>query len=343
MIKPDRPKRDELAKQISFLTPFKHMRRGPEAMQEFLRLEGKGANKRELFDETSRFADPGTETGIFRGADDVPLFELTDERMKLAPGLQSYFDFKKGGTSPILSAGQSMEAPDLFERLPGLKDVDTRFVMPEKDNGMGVKGEYWTPGTRLGNPNAYAEMRSDSAIRDINAPGDRSLRGLTAHEVGGHAVQEATDRPRGGMTNDPDMTSQFSRLVHPRAKAYKTELENFRKSTGLDENQFAEEFPEADDYLIAASTLHRPARGAPKQSALPYYDRYLNLSGESEGRRVAERLDMSAGERREAPPWLPILGQHAPYELQLLRSQANKFSMKDDKGTLARLMQKRPL
>jgi len=37
------------------------------------------------------------------------------------------------------------------------------------------------------------------------------------------------------------------------------------------------------------------------------------------------------------------LGEHAPYELQLLRSQGGKFSMPDDKATLARLMKKGPL
>jgi len=344
-VKPDRLKRDELAEQISFL-PASKMRRGKEALKEFLRLEKKGASKDELFQETGdRFADPDSEAGIFRGARGDPVFELSDEQMRIAPGMASYFDFSRGGQSPPMFADQTIEHPELFSRLPGLKKISTNFVMPQRSSGMTASGRYHGRGENSWLPEGKADMTANAEQRDINADDPFSLRGMAAHEIAGHGVQDRSGLPMGDNSGNHNMANAFERLVHPRAKAYRDELTEFREAEGLSLEDFAKEFPEADQYFQAASRLHRPARNSKKASALNWHDRYENVAGESEARRVPERMSMTAKERRESPdrPWLPILGKHAPFELQMLRTGDHDYSMPKDRGTLARLMKKGPL
>jgi hypothetical protein len=352
MIRPEprapSPKRDELAQNVSFLNP-QYMRRGKEALQKFLELEKKGATKEELFQETGKFADPDTETGIFRGADTQPRFELSDENMRIRPGVSSYFDPQKGGTTPIAPARQFIQHDDLFGRVPGLGDVKTRLIMPE-DQGSSVwagSGGY-AHREKPTNPSGYMEARARSNVRDPNALMPFSLRDLTAHELGGHGVQDYNRFSRGDDPNNSFMQNAFERLVHPRAAQYekvltdlKTRLQN---EAGMTEEDWFNEFPEANEYLLAAGGLNKPrpwSRG--KKSALPYLDRYENVAGEEEARKVSRRVNMTAQERRDDPPWLPEIMAHNPYELQMIRTGETSYAMPKNRGTLARLIQRKPL
>lgn len=335
-----KPKRDELAETVSFLNPLR-MRRGVEAFKEFLRIEDlKNSTRADAFEGSAKFADPD-ETGIFRQASGKPVFELTDQDMRIRPGLASYFDLKKGGVTPNLPAGQTIQHDELFDRVPELEKVGTEFVMPEVPDknapGLSGKASYYSKGEK--GPEGSAWMRSAHDQRDINASHDRSLRGLAAHEIGEHAVADYVGLPKGDNPNNDNMAAAFSTLVHPRAAQYKTALSDFKSGLGLSEEDWLQEYADADEMLKAASRLYMPARGSKKVSMLPWHDRYENVSGEAQGRKVANRLDMTTEERMMSPPWLPEAGEN-PYPLQMI-NRRGVYSMPDDRDVLRNLMRKR--
>lgn len=348
MIRPEprAPTRDDLAKQISFWNLDALKGGGEAAKKLFHGMEGEGATKEEIFKETAKHTDPKTETGIFRGAGDEPRFEMSDQDLQIKPGVNSFFNPKFGG-SVEEPAGKLVTHPEMFSRDPKLAKIPMRLTMPVKDQ---PGDQPWPFMGSFSEPHANAPFgeisaRARSDVRDPNSEASGSLLKLVAHELGGHAVADSQGFLRGDWPGHKQMQEAHQNLVHPRARTYIEELTNFKNSTGLSDAEWRRQYPDADQYLTEATRLAGPtARAGPQFSAASDRVRYGNVSGEEESNLTMDRLKMNADERRNGPdfPWLSF-GAQAPYELQLLRTGPHDYRMKDDKDTLARLMQKRPL
>jgi len=350
------PKREELVKQIGFWNP-RMVKGGAEALELMKNLEGEGATRREIYDETGKKLDPKVDAGMFRGADDLPRVHSSDEMMKIKKETGQFFHPTEGGTTDVAPLAAYVDHPLLFERAPSTANIQSQFVMP-KVAGPGEKpmsgggyfehsGSYNSINPLTGKPRqpGYAQLfaRSRGEERDINSDKYMALRDIFAHE-GQHLLQDIGGTSRGTSTRDQAgqiMAGEFERLVHPRVRQYQQALGDLKDSQGglLD--------PEQSMYFDEANRLFRPAVGSKgKRSALPELERYENVAGESEARRNAEYANLSAEALRALPeeqmPWAPARGAHAPFELQMLNwGKGGGFDLPDEKGTLARLLNKK--
>lgn len=352
----DKDRQKAFAEKVTFLDP-KSMRRYKEAIAKFLDAEKKGATKEEAFHESGRFADPGSETGIFRNPAGKPVYELSDEFMKVDPSVSRFFDPQKGGQTPTAPLGHMVDHPELFSRLPILGKTPTRMIMPEVSTDVwGGEGSYTPRGyTKPGSGRTYPEgeimVKARNNVRDPNADDGFSLRDTTLHE-GQHDVNNLQNSFGGDSPDHNEMQNQFSRQVHPRAGFYSEQLGRMKQrlmdEVGLTEEDWLQQFAEPDQYLKAANSLFVPGRNTRTaktpfgKSALPYMQRYESTAGESQARLTASRKNLSAQDRRDGPdyPWLPG-PDHLPYELQMMRHGTDSYSMPDDRDTLIRLVQGR--
>ncbi len=343
------PKREELVKLAGMWNP-RMVKGGAEALELMKNLEGEGATRREIYDETGKLLDPKVDAGMFRGADDLPRVHSSDEMMKIKKETGQYFNSILGGTTDIRPFGEFVEHPLMAERAPATMDTPTVLTMPEEARS-GEKarsgGGWYKHSTEFdkskGGAQLFARSRSDE--RDINSDKYMGLKDVVAHEGAGHLLQDVGGYTRGASSTDPVMASEFERLVHPRVKLYAQALGDLKDQQGgfLD--------PEQQMYYDEAKRLFVPARGNPKGSALNYLDRYENVYGESGARRDAEYSNLSAEALRALPdetmPWATAKGAHAPEVFQMLHyprvagSGKSTWEMPDEKGTLARLLNKK--
>ena len=202
-------------------------------------------------------------TGWERGADGKWRYEIPDAKIKDTIEIEGK-SFKRNEEDMLWTSGKlgnMVDAPDLFETYPQLKDV--RLETDEVLNGAGSNG--------------YYDPKRNMIV--IHADKLDYLNGILNHEIQ-HAIQDIEGFAQGG---NPDMLqSQNAERVN--------ELQQMRREI---EQEVAEGNTDREDELEEIDLElgdYDPEIGG--------YDYYRHLSGEVEARNVERRMKMTPEERR---------------------------------------------
>ena len=202
-------------------------------------------------------------TGWERGADGKWRYEIPDAKIKDTIEIEGK-SFKRNEEDMLWTSGKlgnMVDAPDLFETYPQLKDV--RLETDEVLNGEGSNG--------------YYDPKRNMIV--IHADKLDYLNGILNHEIQ-HAIQDIEGFAQGG---NPDMLqSQNAERVN--------ELQQMRREI---EQEVAEGNTDREDELEEIDLElgdYDPEIGG--------YDYYRHLSGEVEARNVERRMKMTPEERR---------------------------------------------
>lgn len=202
-------------------------------------------------------------TGWERGADGKWRYEIPDAKIKDTLEMEGK-SFKRDESNMLWTSGKLgnvVEAPDLFDAYPQLKDV--RLETDEILNGEGSNG--------------YYDPKRNVIV--IHADKLKYLNGILNHEIQ-HAIQRIEGFAQGGNS---DMLQERNAERVNELQRLRSEIEQEVAEGNTDrEEQLAEIDLELGDY--------DPEIGG--------YDYYRHLSGEVEARNVERRMKMTPEERR---------------------------------------------
>ena len=164
-----------------------------------------------------------------------------------------------------------LDHPSLFEAYPDARKIDTEI-------GADDVGQYLNA------------SRSPTGREQLQAGGadDLQKRSLTLHELQ-HGLQERENFGRGGWPEQFLDDALNSEELAPLTSKW-NELMRYQPKNAVDEQRWRKE----------AMAVDREMRS----KAYDYAERkYRELSGEVEARNVQSRLDLTADQRRQTPPW----------------------------------------
>lgn len=202
-------------------------------------------------------------TGWERGADGKWRYEIPDAKIKDTLEMEGK-SFKRDESNMLWTSGKLgnvVEAPDLFDAYPQLKDV--RLETDEILNGEGSNG--------------YYDPKRNVIV--IHADKLKYLNGILNHEIQ-HAIQRIEGFAQGGNS---DMLQERNAERVNELQRLRSEIEQEVAEGNTDREEQLEEIDlELGDY--------DPEIGG--------YDYYRHLSGEVEARNVERRMKMTPEERR---------------------------------------------
>ena len=330
MIKPDRPKRDELAQQINFFPWYKAKGKSggltaDERLSRAEDLRAKGKSPDEIFKIDVEDAGPD-ETGFGQNSAGQWLFETRDN-MALTPLAKEQMKEKFGGgpwgeTTDQMELGRLMTNDILFDYDPDIAKVKTRLSQPNPNENVKGSGMFLSPQDGSKEPFGEIEATGGSGI-DPESNEPWSLFNTLGHEVT-HVPQSKYGLPIGGREYDPDRGAFFKSQMQPMVEAMRQKIardrELFAKDfamemggdmTALEKGRllWAQEKPdqaallEQSEYVGGKPGMFAKA-GTPaqkKQDPIDYYKQYRSLSGEQSARQGADRMNMSIEEKRNDP------------------------------------------
>ena len=261
-----------------------------EALARAERLAAEGADRRAIWDST----------GWFQGPDSKWRFEIDDSR-----------SFIKGGDAPAsVSAnkwgptlGGAMHHPQLFAAYDDLGDV----ILRGQNSGGGSHTSGLLMDEVIGIDNALRGKAKDSvALHEIQ----HSIQGREDFAVGGN--------PDFGRVRPEDKAARLDEITNASRQVYEENRAKQASGVKTEDDMLLEE-------LGLSTPASKPWEELTPREQLEWRDAgrfrvYNRLAGEVEARNVQKRMNMSADERRAAPPWET---QDIPDADQIVRLYSN--------------------
>lgn len=219
--------REELVKQVSMLPAFllKNLQGGKtwDEVTDIARgIKKEGGTNADIYDETKKYTDPETSTGVYQEPGGSFVFNIPDNEMKLKPlatdEFKNRFTGEVGGSTGDAPLGDLMKHDLLYGFVPELQKVTGNLSVPEaRDYGAEIGGSYFQPGYNYLRgkdfPEGYIEAQGRSYL-DPNSDEMFSVRNILAHEIN-HSLQNRFKLPQGSNPDNPEMLNFFQQEMQP--------------------------------------------------------------------------------------------------------------------------------
>jgi hypothetical protein len=325
--------REELVKQISSLPAMllKGLKGGEKSGTDVLDLarnmRREGAHPTEIYDETKKFTDPTSETGVYQNPAGQFLFDIPDDQSKLTSMAENFMkgNFGPGGESPQVQLDRLLKHDLLYDYAPDMRKQPTvagrQFPGddPEKAGGM-----YSAPGHSYPEGAIEATGRADL---DPNAADMWSTRNILTHEIQ-HGLQNRFQLPRGGNPDLKELTQFHTAELQPHAKQIRSDLRdefenwfdtqgrqsgmNYTDAFQLWQRLYPDKFKLLDD-------AEKVAFATPQTRAADRHFLYEGMAGEQSANRASANLGKNIEQLRSEYPFETSTPNQMPWPLQSLR------------------------
>ena len=313
-VKPDKPRREDLALQNAKFLSWKRLMGGSKSAEDIKdlahKLEREGATQREIYDETGKHTAQEAETGLMRNSANQWIFELGDRNAKIKP--EWYNDLfprldPEGGGVVTDQLQNVYDHPELYKRMPELQSMPTQLVMPKRVDTNVEKAEnasgLYIPRQEPNKHGIYAQGHQQF---DPNAKDPNSLLGVLNHEVN-HGIQDVDLLPFGsskgswldrewGNTMSPYLNQRMMELISSRSKRKK----------GTSQEDWLMSNPE---WLETATNIDAARNYTP-------YEKYRRgTAGEQMAEMSADRMSWPMQGRRDNPAFEANKYEPMPFQM----------------------------
>ncbi len=232
-------------------------------------------------------------TGWFKGADKKWRFEIPDDSSHLWSSARS--DINDGNTRKLGAPGTFSHSA-LFEAYPNLKNVKLNNRVQADNLGTSY-------------PALDHQLAGTIALKNRFPP---DMNKTLHHEIQ-HQVQDIEGFAKGGQPTD---FSDYEKQLYDNAWTVRSRMDNLGESAQEAAEYIGKSAGIEPDILANLARSHSgPELSAKRREASPF-QQYARLAGEVEARNVSERINMTAAQRRETPPWMT---QDVPDDQQIVR------------------------
>lgn len=294
------------------------------AYRKALELAAAGKSRDEIF----------SQTGWFQGADKAWRYEIPDNKMEFRsdPAIASKFT-KEELKMPLSDMRENRDKRITMPLFGAVRHPELQAAYPELSS-IQLEARSYPDWLKSADEGSFRPGKIE-----VSGGTTEGLLSTTAHELQ-HAVQQIEKFARGGSPTNARAQIHKSVPEHPAAKALdlRKTADVFKKDPREDYWLFGEAGRSASPAVkeLAANSTQQQLRDMldrfHKIGDKTDFDLYKGLAGETEARNTADRLRMTADDRRAIPPWAT---QDVPTAEQYILNKGLAGSQKSLKGPKA--------